>query len=156
MNITEEYIINFRKKLRILEKEIGIELKNETACCGVTLPQCHILIEINETGPLSLSGISDKLGLDSSTLSRTIDGLVEKGLVERNIEKNDRRSISINLSENGTRKVESINEICNNTYNEFLNLIPENKIDIIMEAMDLISEGMKNLRKRWATDRCCQ
>ncbi len=155
MEITKDYVMDFRKKLRILEREIGIELKNETSCCGVTLAQCHILLELNESESLSISEIADILGLDSSTLSRTIDGLVEKGFVTRTTDINDRRAVQLNLSENGIKKVESINEQCNNTYREFLQFIPEDKIASVLEVMELIAEGLKNLRKGSAGERCC-
>jgi len=155
MEITKDYVMDFRKKLRILEREIGIELKNETSCCGVTLAQCHILLELNESESLSISEIADILGLDSSTLSRTIDGLVEKGFVTRTTDINDRRAVQLNLSENGIKKVESINGQCNNTYREFLQFIPEDKIASVLEVMELIAEGLKNLRKGSAGERCC-
>jgi DNA-binding MarR family transcriptional regulator len=148
-------MMDFRKKLRILEREIGIELKNETSCCNVTLAQCHILLELNESESLSISEIADILGLDSSTLSRTIDGLVEKGFVIRTTDINDRRAVQLKLSENGIKKVESINEQCNNTYREFLQFIPEDKIASVLEVMELIAEGLKNLRKGSPAERCC-
>ena len=48
MPITQSDIGVFRNKLRTLEREIAKLMKAETSCCGITLPQCHILIEIEQ------------------------------------------------------------------------------------------------------------
>ena len=35
----------FRGILRLLEREIGFQTDSESVCCGVTLSQCHVMME---------------------------------------------------------------------------------------------------------------
>jgi DNA-binding MarR family transcriptional regulator len=102
MNI--ETIRNFREKLRQLEREIGWQLKSDTECCGITLAQCHIILEIGNNGETSVVDLANALGLDTSTLSRHINGMVNVGLVDRVLNPKDRRYVSITLTDQG-RKV---------------------------------------------------
>ena len=89
----------FRKKFRRIEREIEYQLKYETACCGVSLAQCHTIMEIGDHETTSLAELTKLLNLDKSTLSRTVDGLVKLGIVERIIDPDDRRYIQVTLSE---------------------------------------------------------
>ena len=73
-------IRHFRSILRRLERITNTQLRN--CCAGVTLAQCLVLLEIDECGQLTMSRLATGLRLDNSTLSRTIDGLVRRGLVE--------------------------------------------------------------------------
>ena len=57
-----------------------------------------------------LSIISKRLGLDKSTLSRTIDGLVNIGLIERIPDPTDRRFNRLSLSEKGQEVADHINQ----------------------------------------------
>src|SRR5512133_88549 len=91
-------IRNFREKLRQLEREIGWQLKSDTECCGVTLAQCHILLEIGKSGEMSIVDLASTLGLDTSTLSRHVNGMVNIGLVDRVLNARDRRFVSISLT----------------------------------------------------------
>ena len=74
--------IEFLKdKLRQLEYSLGWEFGLQTECCGVTLSQRLVLIEIGKREKVTLIELSKSLGLDSSTLSRTINGMVNIGSV---------------------------------------------------------------------------
>ncbi|HEY3416310.1 MAG TPA: hypothetical protein VGM23_05440, partial [Armatimonadota bacterium] len=53
----------FRRQLRALERELVRQLEADTSCCGVTLAQCHALLEL-ATAELSLSGLAAALDLD--------------------------------------------------------------------------------------------
>jgi hypothetical protein len=79
-------IREFRKHLRQLEREVGYSMASETACCGVTLAQCHHLLEVDARGSTSITELATALELDKSTLSRTVDGACRAGLLSREIE----------------------------------------------------------------------
>jgi DNA-binding MarR family transcriptional regulator len=74
----------------------------------VTLPQCLVLLEIDEKGRLTMGQLASQLRLDNSTLSRTIDGLVGGGLVERMRDDRDRRVVRIQLTTEGAAICRSI------------------------------------------------
>jgi DNA-binding MarR family transcriptional regulator len=155
MNANERSISEFRTILRKLEREIDIELKGETSCCGVTLSQCHILMELSDHGETSIKTLSESFGLDKSTLSRTIDGMVEAGLIVRKTNKNDRRFYDLSLTETGAEKAGYINDQCNIYYKELLKNIPAKKHPMIMESVMLLATSMKSLRSNKKDASCC-
>jgi DNA-binding MarR family transcriptional regulator len=60
------------------------------------------MIEIlGRDGALMMSEISSRAGLSMSTLTTTMDGLVEKGLVQRERSENDRRVVRVELTKEG-------------------------------------------------------
>jgi DNA-binding MarR family transcriptional regulator len=97
MNLKD--VRGFRRTLRRFERVSDALVTN--CCANVTLAQCVVLMEIDENGRLTMGQLAARLRLDNSTLSRTIDSLVAKGLVEREREERDRRVIFIRLTEAG-------------------------------------------------------
>ena len=147
---------SFRERLRRLEREIVSQLKSETECCGVTLAQCHIIIELGSKGVVSLVELSEILELDASTVSRNINGMVESGLVGRNVNEKDRRYITLSLTDKGRDKYEYIEELCNLHYSEVLKKVPPEKLPQVMESFDLIVEAVLEIKKAKSSEaRCC-
>ncbi len=147
-----EAIRGFREKLRRLEREVGWQLKSDTECCGVTLAQCHIIMELGDKGEASVVDLSSALGLDASTLSRHINGMVNVGLVDRVLNPRDRRYVSITLTEQGRKVYKSIEDICNAKYSRIFELIPEKKRGQVLECFNLLVDAFVEEAK---TGGCC-
>jgi DNA-binding MarR family transcriptional regulator len=150
-----EVIRSFREKLRRFEREIGWQLKNDTECCGVTLAQCHILVEIGNTGEMSIVDLAAVLGLDTSTLSRHINGMVNVGLANRVLNPNDRRYVSITLTEQGQKVYRSIEDICNAKYAKIFESIPQEKYQQVLEGFNLLVDAVIEAKKTEGPSDCC-
>ena len=147
-----EQLSLFREKLRHLERELIELLKEDNVCFGVTVSQCHILLEVGGKIETSIVDLASVLNLDTSTLSRSIDGLVSIGLVNRQQNPNDRRYVSISLSEQGKRIYGSIEKANNAYFSKIFRLIPEDKHDQIFESFLLFFEAMKEVKDE---NQCC-
>jgi DNA-binding MarR family transcriptional regulator len=150
-----DLIRDFRDKLRRLEREIGWQLKSDTECCGVTLAQCHIMVEIGRTGEASVVDLSAALGLDTSTLSRHINGMVNVGLVDRVLNPKDRRYVSITLTPQGQRVYQSIEDICNTKYAKVFESIPVEKHEQVLEGFGLLVDALVEAGKGGDGFDCC-
>ena len=106
--VTRNEIRRFRRSLRRFERLTHAQLKN--CCANVTLPQCLVLLEIDEAGQPTMSQLASGLRLDNSTLSRTIEGLVARRLVKRLRENQDRRVVRIRLTSEGGAVCREIHE----------------------------------------------
>jgi DNA-binding MarR family transcriptional regulator len=137
----DSILIPFRRQLRVLEREVIRELEAQTSCCGVTVAQCHVLLEL-AGATLSLSGLAGALGLDPSTLSRTVDSLVKAGLVERTEDPSDRRSLRLVLTPAGEGKVRYIDETCNRTYAHLLAGMTAEDREHVVRGVALMAERM--------------
>ncbi len=137
----------FRSKLRVLEDEISKQIKEDSTCCGITLSQCHMLLELDSIKEASIIELARIMELDKSTLSRVVDGMVNIGLLNRIINSDDRRYIKISLTENGRKAAETINRLCNNYYENLFNNIPEEKHKMIIESIEYLGNAMRTIRK---------
>jgi DNA-binding MarR family transcriptional regulator len=98
-------IEEFRRHLRTIERGVEFNLKSQTACCGASLAQCHLIVELGEKGTSSLVDLAGKLKLDTSTLSRTADALVKSGTISREVDAANRRYIRLSLTAKGREKM---------------------------------------------------
>lgn len=148
----KERLRDFRKTIRMLEREFAIEFALGTSCCGVTLAQCHALLELEAFGVASLSELAGELGLDKSTLSRTIDSLVKEGLVERATSSSDRRAVRISLTAKGRQNAAGINKMCDELYGRILAAIPSSAHKMVIESLGLVGRAMARIRR---SGKCC-
>jgi len=104
-------IKSIRKLRQILRKfDREVHFQDIQSCCkGVSFAQCHTLLEIENNNEISVSELAKNLSLDKSTTSRTVDGLVNIGLVNRQIPKDNRRMATISLTEQGKQTCNNIN-----------------------------------------------
>ena len=154
MKHNNESIQEFRGILRQLETEMARNLSEETQCCGVTLSQCHLLIETGSRDSASLGDLAEALELDKSTLSRTVESLVQCGFVKRDEDTTNRRKVSITLTREGATKTDTINANCNTFYSEVFSKIPAEKHEQIIESLSLLANAMKKCRKK-PEGTCC-
>lgn len=138
----------FRSVLRVLERELGFQTDSESQCCGVSLGQCHILMELSEKKETTIKELAEIFGLDKSSLSRTVDKMVEAEMLNRMESKEDRRYMSLSLTKKGAAAAENINKICNDYYGKLFELIPKEKHSSIMESLSLLSDALYHLRKQ--------
>ena len=75
----------------------------------VSLPQLLCLKALYMDGPMPISKIAENLLVKSSTISGILDRLEKKGLAERSRIGNDRRVITIRLTERGSKM--AVNEM---------------------------------------------
>lgn len=84
---------------RILRQEDG----------GGILPPSRLsaLAVVDSFGPLSLASLADAVHVRPPTMSRIVDALVEAGLVTRDLDPANRRSVRIAATAAGTRLLET-------------------------------------------------
>ncbi len=141
MNIKK--IKSLREKLRILEREAFGVFNAEEGCCGLTPSQCHTLIEVGNKGDVSLVDLASSLNLDTSTLSRAIQGLVMIGLVLRTTNENDRRYITISLTDQGRKVYEQIENVYNAFMAQVFERLPADKHDEILTSLEIFVDAVK-------------
>ena len=113
----------------------------DSVCCGVTMAQAHVLLAVEEAGQTRVTALARELRLDKSTLSRTIEGLVRAGLVDRRAVPGDRRSLSLSLTALGRRAAADINRQGDEEIRGLLSRIPSRKRGMVVEAIGLLAEA---------------
>lgn len=72
---------------------------------GVSVPQFRVLTYLNRTEGASLSAVADRVGLSLPAMSRLVDGLVRRELVRREESAEDRRRVTLRLTNLGKELV---------------------------------------------------
>ena len=146
-------IERFRAKLREIERAVWLQTKSEALCCGVTMAQCHAILEIGAAGELNLKDLAARLRLDNSTLSRTVESLVQDGLADRTPSKEDRRATVIQLNEKGRTALDRINSTWNQICRDMFRGIPREKHDQLIESVSILAELLTGCcRNQCSTD----
>lgn len=154
-------IDSFRAGLREIERAVWIQTRSEAVCCGVTLAQCHAIMEIGAAGELNLKDLAARMGLDNSTLSRTVESLVRDGLAERTPSKEDRRATVIRLKDKGLAARDRINSTWNRICRDMFRGIPREKHEQLIESVSIIAKLLggccrdRSLSNQNASRRAC-
>lgn len=131
-----------REQARMLVRKLGLIERAGVECCGVTLPQCHAVVEIGRQGSLSLNSLAELLGLDKSTVSKTVDKLVAGGLLVRDADPEDRRYVVLTLTEQGAVFYHSIEARMEGYFSLALQAIPEDKRAQVLESLALLAKAL--------------
>jgi DNA-binding MarR family transcriptional regulator len=155
--MNKQQIEKFRKILRQIQKELMELFKSDARCCGISLAQCHALLELGISGRTTISILADELALDKSTLSRTIDGLVQQGLVLRNINEGDRRFMSVELSARGETFYKTLNERYHEILHEAFKGISRETQAQLLEDMELFVTILSRIKQKGLLSqiKCC-
>ncbi len=138
----EESLQRLRRILRRLERQLQGHLEQDDACCGVSSAQCQALLEIDALGETTLTALAAALDLDISTLSRTVESLVQAGLVSRAAKAGNRRALRIALTSRGRRQADLINRRANAFFKKLFQLIPAHKHHLVIEGLGLLAESL--------------
>lgn len=85
--------------------------------------------------------ISEILCLETSTISGVLDRMQKKGLIDRVINKEDRREVRVVPTEKGKALEEPISRIIDDVNNEVLKCFTEGEIAVMKNNLRIIAEG---------------
>jgi DNA-binding MarR family transcriptional regulator len=131
----------FREYIRHIERELNIQ-NNATCCEGVTLAQCHTLLEVYTHKSISLNELSEKLYLDKSTVSRTVDSLVKNGTANRVIPEENRRKVTISLTGKGNGICRQINRDSDAYFDAIIKSIPAGDLPVFLRSFETMVKKM--------------
>lgn len=135
-------IHDFRATIRKLEREITIGLKENPRTGGLNLVQCHTIINLGLNGETTIGGMAKELGVDKSTLSRTVDGLVNLELLNRYPHPSDRRYALIKLTKQGEKACEKINDANDQYFQQVFDTIQPSEQKNVIKYFDMFVEAL--------------
>ncbi len=142
-----ELVSKFRSALRKFEREQEY-LQRSKCCKGLTLAQCHALLEIGKLEQPSLMRLSESLSLDKSTVSRTVDALTNLDLVDRYVPFEDRRTVLISLTKTGKDTYDDINYENDTYYTRVLEAIPARERNFFVSTFELLADTMSGVNRK--------
>ena len=131
-----------RELLRILIRRLGFLERSEANCCGITLSQCHSLIEIGRAGSLSVNQLAERLGIDKSTVSRIAEKLVTEGYILRQESRRDRRYVSLCLTEQGQTFYNETDQRMNDYFSQIMAKIEPPQRKIVLQGLTILCSAL--------------
>jgi DNA-binding MarR family transcriptional regulator len=117
---------------------------------GFTSSQCYSLIEILKSGSLTMNELSDRMNLDTSTMTRVIDKLVRDELIKRDRDEADRRIVLVTLTEKGLEEASKLNQSVIEYYKKIISSIPIGKTEEVLNAVSILLKAFDT-----ANPNCC-
>ena len=132
--LTERFIqlveqMNQSMHCRPLDEWDGLDL---------TIPQCKTLALLQHQGPQRMGNISAYLGSAFSSSTSIIDRLVDKDLVERVTDPDDRRVVVCQLTHQGKEAFEKFWRIGRMRIQELVDRLDAQELETVVNAMELL------------------
>ncbi len=118
---------------------IRAELRKHSAK-EMSVPQYRMLAFVYRNEGASLSEVGDHIGLTLPTMSLLVDGLVARGLVSRRTDPEDRRRMTLTLTEAGRARLESARAATMANLEERLRQLSASDRATITTTMRMLSE----------------
>ena len=106
---------------------------------NVSAAQVNCLLALHEYGPLPPSQIAKMILVNSSTVTGIIDRLEQKGLVERQRISQDRRVITVQLTESGKTLAENAPSPIQQKIIDGLKKLKPQEIEHIVNALNMLT-----------------
>jgi len=127
-------------KLKTAWQAVSRMYNAEAFLHGGTIAMAHFLLNIDSREGSYASDIAPQLGTESTSLSRIIQSLEEKKLIQRKPDKTDKRRIKILLTAKGKEQKEKAKSIVR-SFNELaLNKLGKEKILALFSTLEKITE----------------
>jgi DNA-binding MarR family transcriptional regulator len=114
----------FRYLVLAVQREGNRLLAAELRPLGITPSQAEVLRVLRDHGPLTLNALGDLLVCETgNSPSRLVDRLVAQGLIQRDIDPDDRRYLALSLTKQGRalcRRVVAAEQVLHQTIDELV------------------------------------
>jgi DNA-binding MarR family transcriptional regulator len=117
--------------------------REQVACCGTTVAQCHVLTELGREAPLAMTALVRRLGLDKGWISRAVASLVAAGLVARGPDRADARVVIVDLTAAGRRRVRELNRALDRQAARVLGRVPAPERAQVQGALELVRGALR-------------
>ena len=135
----------FRSDSRIMVRELGF-LQDAWAPAGIAHAQCHLLLELSESGQLRPSELSDRLRSDPAVISRGLKALAKKGLVDATPDPTDKRQRIFTLTPSGQVVVRGIHEDADSQVRQALDVLNPTERDQVFAGMRAYAKALRRSR----------
>jgi DNA-binding MarR family transcriptional regulator len=141
----ESYDQNVGNFTNLVNKKLIYYLNSQLVTFDITADQWQVLLRLSKQNKVSQKTLSQLVNKDQPTLTRMLDILERKSLVERHISKEDRRSFSIHITEKGLNLTEKLIPYIEDIFGKILNGVSEKNLNIYLDVLVQIDKNITNL-----------
>lgn len=129
--------------IALLRRDFKSYCQQELSKLGVSLGQLYFLLYIGKYQPCTSKALAEALLVDAGQTTRSVDKLVEAGLVNRDKSPLDKRSVALSLTAQGERAYKRSHQLFAEWDHLALSYLDPADAEIFMQMMLRIVEGRK-------------
>jgi DNA-binding MarR family transcriptional regulator len=141
----EELVKKLMYLIPTLEKRL-VKTLDTNIKCNLTPLQYRTLFLLHDLGALSMSELSDKIFVSKQQTTIIIDKLIKFELVERILNKDDRRIVNVKISERGMKAIMEYKAEIVNDLKARLKVLNDDEVKKLLRAIDDIYDITKKIR----------
>ncbi|MDP5054039.1 MAG: MarR family winged helix-turn-helix transcriptional regulator [Congregibacter sp.] len=124
-----------------LAKHISVSLAHVYRCrFAVSVPQWRVLALLHQTPQMSAKEIAAQGNLDKVMVSRAVSGLEDRGLLKRQVRRDDARVNELCLTPAGTRLFEAIAPLALHWEHDFLAVLNQQERKALTRILDKLEQ----------------
>ncbi|NYT64732.1 MarR family transcriptional regulator [Alcaligenaceae bacterium] len=123
--VTQQYDLRILRALRRITRSVALYSRQLAACSNITAPQLICLRTVVDNGPLTATAISREIHVSPSTVVGILDRLEDKGLIERERGREDRRIVFVTATSAGIVLAQETPSPLQKKLADALNALPE-------------------------------
>lgn len=128
---------------RVIHHTLEVALKKY----GITPGQWNLMNQLASAGELSQRALAEKTNKEQATITRYLDTLSRKGLIERNPDKNDRRAHLISLTSQAQKLIKEAQPDVIDAGEALKKGIDSQELDTFMHVLSQLHTNAENYVK---------
>jgi len=123
-------------------RELFPILPKEWLSLDLTTPQLKVVLLLHLNGPARMSVIASSLGVSLATATGVVDRLVERGMIVRESDPNDRRVVLCRLSDKGSKLIAGLWQKAGENALVIFRAMDARQLQLVRDALEaLLSAG---------------
>lgn len=143
----ESYDTDVGTFTNLVNKKMVYFLNSQLGIFDITAEQWQVLLKLSHQNKINQKILAQLVNKDQPTLTRMLDILERKSLVERHASQKDRRSFSIHITEKGLSLTEKVTPYIEYIFKKILNGISEKELSVYKDVLLKIDSNITNLHK---------
>ncbi len=132
--------LQFLSPLHKASRQISVYLETHTRELGVSPMEGHVLTYLRSYAPTPIGELVRVFGIKQSTFTSLLDQLEEAGFLSREINREDRRSFLIHISEAGRELAERLNRCLETLEQEIRERVGSRDVEGFQAVMSAVDE----------------
>ncbi|MBC1458592.1 MarR family winged helix-turn-helix transcriptional regulator [Listeria newyorkensis] len=133
--------ITFRTN--VVARKASLGLQHGLERFDVTPEQWSVLNVVDQKAPISQRHVAELVEKDAPTVNRIMDVLVRKNLLEKVVDKKDRRITLLSLTMEGKQKVQLIRNVVEETCSHFYQGISDAELGVYLDVLARIENNLE-------------
>ncbi len=113
---------------------------------GLPYAELNCLMQFNGERYLTVNGISQKLDVAKSRVTKIVNGLLEKGMAEQINDPKDARIKLISLTPNGKRKTEEVTNFLQDIHQKILMQLDDEERKNVLSYLQVLRSAMEAVK----------